>query len=140
MNRDALKAQLKTHEGIRKYPYVDTVGKTTIGVGRNLTDVGLRPKETEFLLDNDIDDVMTEIWRALPWFEGLSPNRQLVIADMVFNLGITKFLHFNATISAIRNGRFGVAADQMLESKWARQVGKAPGQRAHTLAQMMRAG
>jgi lysozyme len=136
MDRDALKAQLRKHEGVRNRPYRDTVGKVTIGVGRNLDDKGLRPSEIELLLDNDVDEVLDEIEKALPWFATLSEKRQRVIADMVFNLGITRFLEFKATISAIRNGRFGVAADQMLASKWARQVG----QRARDLAAMMRDG
>lgn len=136
MNRDALKLQLRKHEGVRAKPYRDTVGKVTIGVGRNLDDRGLKPSEIEMLLDNDVDDVLKDIELNLPWFATLSEARQLVIANMVFNLGITRFLQFNATISAIRNGRFGVAADQMLASKWARQVG----QRARDLAAMMRDG
>lgn len=140
MNRERLKVMLRLEEGVRKYPYVDTVGKATIGVGRNLTDVGLRAKEIDFLLDNDIDDVMHGIATYCPWFGMLSETRQLVVADMVFNLGIAKFLEFKRTIAAIRVGHYDAAADNMLDSKWSRQVGKAPGQRAYVLAQMMRAG
>jgi lysozyme len=136
MDRETLKTQLRQHEGVRNRPYRDTVGKVTIGVGRNLDDKGLKPKEIEFLLENDIDDVMTDIARTLPWFDGLSSRRQLVVADMVFNLGITRFLDFKRTIAAMAQGKYDLAADGMLESKWARQVG----QRAKTLAGMMRAG
>ena len=136
MDRQALKNQLRVHEGVRSRPYHDTVGKVTIGVGRNLDDKGLRPREIEFLLDNDVDEVMDEIAVELPWFESLSQARQLVVADMVFNLGMPRFLEFKATIRAIRSGNYSAAAEQMLQSKWARQVG----QRAKTLAGMMRAG
>jgi len=136
MDRQALKNQLRVHEGVRSRPYHDTVGKVTIGVGRNLDDKGLRPREIEFLLDNDVDEVMDEIAVELPWFESLSQARQLVVADMVFNLGMPRFLEFKATIRAIRSGNYSIAAEQMLQSKWARQIG----QRAKTLAGMMRAG
>lgn len=140
MNREKLKAQLKQHEGVRKYVYIDSVGVPTVGVGRNLQTIGLRPKEIDFLLENDIDDVMSDITKSCPWFAELSEARQIVIADMVFNLGISRFLEFKRTLAAIRAEHFDAAADNMLESKWARQVGKAPGQRAAILAQMMRAG
>lgn len=140
MDKEKLKDQLRIHEGRRKYPYEDTVGKITIGIGRNLTDVGLRQTEIEFLLDNDVDDALDDIDRECPWFAALSERRQLVVADMVFNLGIAKFLEFKRTIAAIKVGHWSAAADNMLESRWARQVGKAPGQRAAVLAEMMRAG
>lgn len=143
MNREALKAMLREEESTRKYPYDDATGKApvitgklSIGVGRNLTDKGLRPKEIDFLLENDIDEVMNEIAKALSWFDALSDNRQIVVADMVFNLGMPRFLEFKRTIASIAKGSYALAADQMLESKWARQVG----QRAVKLADMMRAG
>lgn len=136
MDRDVLKAQLRAHEGVRSNPYRDTVGKVTIGVGRNLDDKGLRPTEIAFLLANDVDEVMEEIALHLPWFDALSEKRQLVVADMVFNLGMPRFLEFKRMIAAINAGHYDVASTQMLESKWARQVG----QRAKTLAGMMSAG
>ncbi|MFA6168950.1 MAG: hypothetical protein WC700_20155, partial [Gemmatimonadaceae bacterium] len=56
--REIARKQLKIDEGIKPYPYTDSVGKLTIGVGRNLVDVGLRPKEIDFLLENDIDEAV----------------------------------------------------------------------------------
>lgn len=46
--------QLVRDEGLRLHPYIDSVGKLTIGVGRNLTDMGISQAETEMLLSNDI--------------------------------------------------------------------------------------
>ena len=54
MDKQRLIEQLRLHEGVEHKPYVDTVGKTTIGVGRNLDDVGLTDDEIDYLLDNDI--------------------------------------------------------------------------------------
>jgi lysozyme len=51
---DITKAQLRVDEAVRAKLYKDSVGKWTIGVGRNLDDVGLRPDEIDYLLDNDV--------------------------------------------------------------------------------------
>ena len=53
MNRDALISQLIIDEGIKLKPYTDSVGKLTIGVGRNLNDVGISEDEARFLLGNE---------------------------------------------------------------------------------------
>ena len=133
--------QLRLHEGERRKPYRDTVGKLTIGIGRNLDDKGLRRDEIEYLLANDIADSRADLDRYLPWWRGLDPVRQRVLIDMVFNMGAGSpkgggLLSFVNTLSEIRRGNYGIAADMMLASKWAAQVGR----RAVRLATMMRTG
>lgn len=133
--------QLRLHEGERRKPYRDTVGKLTIGIGRNLDDKGLRRDEIEYLLANDIADARADLDRYLPWWRGLDPVRQRVLIDMVFNMGAGSpgkggLLSFVNTLSEIRRGNYGIAADMMLASKWAQQVGG----RAVRLATMMRTG
>lgn len=133
--------QLRLHEGERKKPYRDTVGKLTIGIGRNLDDKGLRRDEIEYLLNNDIADARADLDRYLPWWRGLDPVRQRVLIDMAFNMGMGApnrggLLSFVNTLSNIRQGRYAEAADMMLASKWAQQVGR----RAVRLATMMRTG
>lgn len=135
MNVDALKVMLRAHEGVRTRPYHDTVGRITVGVGRNLDDKPLKPDEIEYLLDGDVQDVLAEC-RTFSWFVKLNEVRQLVIADMLFNLGFARFKAFSMTIAALERGDYDLAATNMLQSKWAVQVG----QRARDLAQMMRAG
>jgi lysozyme len=130
------KARLKLHEGLRLKPYKDTVGKLTIGYGRNLTDRGLTEVEAEFLLDNDIKGHSEELVKALPWLVDLDPARQAVLVDMAFNLGVPGLLKFKNTLRAVREGRFEDAAKGMLASKWARQVKG----RAVRLAQVMKTG
>ncbi len=132
-NLGALLTQLRAHEGVRSKPYRDTVGKLTIGVGRNLDDRGLSPEEIDFLLSNDIDDHWVELLTALPWVTRLSPTRQIVLLDMAFNLGVPGLLKFAHTLDSIKSGDYALAAKQMLQSKWARQVGP----RARRLSQMM---
>lgn len=136
MNRAQLKIELVRDEGLRLKPYRDTVGKVTIGVGRNLDDRGITEAEAAMLLDNDIRDVERELDAALPWFRSLSDTRQRVLANMGFNLGVPGLLKFHITLAFIQEGKFDEAADAMLKSKWARQVGA----RASRLASLMRAG
>jgi lysozyme len=131
-----LRKLLIKHEGIRYKAYRDTVGKLTIGVGRNLDDVGLSNIEAMLLLTNDIDRVCKEAIGAFPWFNSLNPARQDVFLEMLFNLGLTKFQGFVRMIDAARFGQYDRAADEMINSKWATQVGI----RAAELAYMMRYG
>lgn len=136
MNTDALAAQLTIDEGKRNKPYRDTVGKITIGVGRNLTDVGLSDDEITLLLANDIKRVCDELDSNLSWWRGMSEARQEALANMCFNLGIGALLGFKNTLDAMQEGRYDAAANGMLASLWARQVGA----RAQRLAEMMKNG
>lgn len=131
-----LTAQLIRHEGIRLKPYVDTVGKTTIGIGRNLDDVGISGEEAADMLDHDIARVEKEIEEWFPWAETLNDARQAVLMNMAFNMGIRGLSGFVQTLDAIESGRYGLAAEHMMASKWARQVGT----RAMELAEQMRTG
>jgi lysozyme len=136
VNRTALKVQLVKHEGLRLTPYRCTAGKLTIGVGRNLEDRGISEDEAAMLLDNDIMSVWKELSRVLPGFTSLDDTRQHVLMDMCFNLGTAGLLKFKAMLAAVEARDFDRAAAEMLDSAWARQVGK----RAQTLAQMMKTG
>ena len=136
MNLDLLKQELKIDEGIRNKPYVDTVGKTTIGVGRNLTDVGLSNEEVDYLLNNDINKASKQLFEALPWVVNLSDVRQRALVNMAFNLGIKGLLGFINTLNLIQNGKYEEASEAMLKSKWASQVGA----RAKRLSLMIKEG
>lgn len=139
-DRALLRAQLERDEGLRLTPYVDTVGKVTIGIGRNLDDTGISPLEARFLLENDIDRAVRDLAAAFPWFATLDPVRQAVLVNMCVNMGIgneTRGLRsFRHTLAAIARGDYDDAAQRMLASKWRRQVGK----RAERLAQQMATG
>jgi lysozyme len=116
-------------------PYLDTVGKTTIGVGRNLTDVGISDVECNLLLENDVIRSIMWLDRHLPWWRSLDAVRQRVMINMVFNMG-GKLLTFANTLAAMQRGDYEAAANSMLASKWATQVGA----RAQRLASMVRTG
>jgi lysozyme len=141
LNLLKLADQLILHEGMECFPYVDTVGKTTIGVGRNLTDRGLSQAECRYLLANDIDISINELKRNFNWFSKLDDTRQAVLVDLHFNLGINRLKTFKKTLRLIEDCMLGddlwdKVAEELLDSKWATQVG----QRAQTLARMLELG
>ena len=136
MDIDKLIAQLKVHEGVRSKVYLDTEGIDTIGVGRNLRDRGVSDDEIELMLANDIRDFQEEVERAFSWWSDLDDVRQRVVVDMAFNMGLGSLSKFVNTLSHIENGRYEEAGVEMLDSKWARQVGD----RANVLSNMMKTG
>lgn len=160
LNREVLKAELRRDEGEKLRVYKCTEGFDTIGCGRNLDAVGLSLAEqlalgctvaevkkkgitkaqSDLLLDNDIDRSIADLDRVLNWWRQLDPVRQRVLINMCFNMGIGNgrngLTSFRNTLRYIQNGEYGHAADNMLASKWARQVGN----RAVRLAELMRLG
>jgi lysozyme len=133
-NLGRFRDMLIRHEGRRLKPYKDTVGKLTIGVGRNLDDVGISEQESNLLLFNDIGRVAKEATDTFTWFKSLSQVRQDVILSMLFNMGMNGLQGFHEMLSDIYRGNFAGAAEEMLKSLWAKQVGP----RAIELAFMMK--
>lgn len=131
-----LKAMLLRHEGFRRIPYRDTKGKLTIGIGRNLQDVGISQDEAFTLLSNDIMRAAQAARQAFHWFGNLDPVRQDVVVSMIFNMGLSKFREFENTIAAIEKGDYSLASVEMLDSEWHIEVKN----RAKELSEMMKTG
>jgi lysozyme len=129
-------SQLRRDEGVRPFPYTDTAGKLTIGVGRNLTDDGLSNDEIEYLLDADVDKAGRNLRTRLPWLTNLDVVRQGVLLNMCFNLGFSKLEEFSKFLAACAQGDWATAAEEMKNSAWAREVGD----RAVRLEEQMRTG
>lgn len=129
-----LRDLLIKHEGIKGKVYYDSEGVATVGVGRNLEDVGVSYDEAMLMLDNDIKRVLYACWHEFPWFADLTEPRQNVVASMVFNLGLEGFKKFKKMIAAIEKEDWTEAACQMIDSRWAAQVKG----RAVELANMMK--
>lgn len=129
-----LRKQLIAHEGLRLFPYHDTRGKLTIGVGRNLDDTGISEPEAVYLMMNDLARVDAQLSYRFPWYSSLAGPRRYAVVDMAFNLGAVGFGRFKRMIQGIQTGDWDYAAQSALDSKWASQVG----QRAETVAKMMR--
>jgi lysozyme len=125
--------QLRRDEGSRQFPYKDTKGKLTIGVGHNLTDKGLNEVAIDFILKLDVGEVREALSAALPWFTTLSDARQGVLLNMGFNLGIAGLLAFHRTLGFMEASDWNSAANEMLQSKWALDVGT----RASRLAEQL---
>ena len=123
MMREKLKEILIQDEGMVLTPYLDSVGKLTIGVGRNISDNGITEDEALYILDNDIQSVLRfcEVFFRSIWND-LSEARKIVLASMVFNLGGTRIQSFKRMIQALYDKDYHQASAQMLDSKWAKQV------------------
>lgn len=134
---DPILADLKRDEGLSLKPYRDSVGKLTIGYGRNLDDVGISEDEAAVLLDHDIAQAVAELDRALPWWRELPLSSQRGLTNMCFNLGMTRLAGprgFKNMLTALEAGDGQRAADEALDSKWAGQVGE----RAQRIASLYR--
>ena len=128
--------QLIRDEDEKHFPYRCTAGKLTIGIGRNLEDKGISHEESVFLLENDLKQIYEQLRSTFDWFERLSIIRASVVLNMCFNLGILGFSKFKKTIKYLEDEDFTNAADEMLDSRWANQVGR----RAVRLSEQMRSG
>lgn len=136
MNRARLAKQLEIDEGKRAKMYQDTVGKWTAGVGRNLSDRAFSEDEIQLMLSNDIDLAAKDVRHLVPGFDQLSDVRQEVLINMSFNLGFARLSGFKRFLAAVSASEFAEASVEMLDSKWAQQVGA----RAQRLSKAMRTG
>ncbi len=130
-----LKDWIKKCEAFRSHPYLDTVGKITIGWGRNIDDNGISKEEADYLFDNDFNRCKAEL-APFPWYVNQPQNVQDALMNMCFNIGIGRLLGFRKMIAALIVKDYTKAAIEALDSKWATQVG----QRAKDVALMIRQG
>jgi len=121
---DELKEMLIKNEGMKLHPYQCTANKTTIGVGRNLTDNGITSAEAEQMLANDMDNVFADLDRNIPFWQSLPYNVRLVLCDMCFNLGIKRLCRFTKMLEAMEERDFELAAEELIDSNYAKQVKK----------------
>lgn len=130
-----LKKSLINHEGFKRFPYTDTTGNITIGIGYNVTTRGLDDDWINAQYEKDVNYFYTNLNNDFPWFERLNEDRQIVLIDMCF-MGYKKFKSFQKLIAALSRDDYKQAALEMLDSNWATQVKN----RATTLAHGMLTG
>ena len=135
MTDDLVDCLIKKHEGLRLKPYKDTTGNITIGYGCNLSK-GISKEIANILYYYDKEIATSDAIDIFENFELLNEVRRAVLIDMAYNLGKTRLSTFKKMIAAVYNFDFEVAAMEMLDSKWADQVG----QRAISLSVMMSSG
>lgn len=136
MDMSKLIDTLRRHEGVKNTLYKCTSDKWTIGVGRNLEDVGLSEEEIDFLLLNDIIRTKDLMDNYMPWHKDLDEVRQEALINFVFNVGIGTAMKFKNGMSSLEEGDYPSAAAHMLDSAWAKQVGD----RAIEITQMIETG
>jgi lysozyme len=120
---DKLENMLIRHEGLKLKPYKCTAGKLTIGIGRNIEDNGITEAEARMMLRYDIEVARSPLLK-FKWFTELNQPRQDAIINLVFNLGLPRFLKFKKTISYLQKHDYEGAATEMINSTWAKQVGE----------------
>lgn len=146
MNLDTLGKRLSIEEGESLVLYLDTKGILTGGKGHNfiarpaygLTQVGdrLTQEQEDALFAEDVQDACAQLSYYLPWWKNLDSDRQNVMLDLCFNMGINTLCTFHNTLSYVKNGMWEQAAEGMAHSLWAEQVGP----RAAWLENAMRKG
>ena len=134
-----IEQELIKDEGLALAPYFDTKGNLTVGVGHKLKcDCG--PITLEYagkLLADDIKMATDAIRRNISYFSELNEERRFVLINMCFQMGISGLLGFKKMLLALENKEYSIAADEMLDSKWARS--DSPN-RAKRLAKIMKTG
>lgn len=128
----------KDFEGLRLKPYRCSAGKLTIGYGRNIEDIGISKEEAYMMFESDFNRAMEDAKKLCEAFNinyrHLSESRFYVLTDMMFNLGYDRLSKFKKMLTALSKSDYDSAAKEMLDSKWAKQVGK----RATFLESLMR--
>ena len=112
---------VKRHEGEVLNPYKDSRGILTIGVGHNL-EMGISKAASDFIFKEDMDKAEALLKERCPVFDKLDANRQIVLIDLCFNLGISGLLGFKKMLAALNEGNWNKAAAELMNSKYAKQV------------------
>ena len=139
MNNNKLIEMLKRHEGVETHAYKCSASKITVGVGRNIDPkggIGLTEDEIDYLLQNDIDRIISELDFQYEWFSDLNEARKAAMIDISFNLGQTRLRKFEKALTAMSQNNWDKAADEFMDSKWSNQVGN----RAKELTAIIRIG
>ena len=134
MNVTTLMKELMLDEGYKQEIYADPLGHLTFGVGHLVTkndeehgkEAGtpVTKERIEECLQQDIKIVFNELDLNEPWWRSLDSNRQRVVANMCFNLGYPRLKKFKKFIYAMQISQWEKAAEEMMDSKWATQVGE----------------
>lgn len=150
MDRQKLIADLISDEGLKLFPYICPSGKNTVGVGKNIDDnpltlteliyLGIKERKPEdvlnklkqsgitkgdaiYLLENDIENVEKQLINNFSWYEAAPEEVQRAIANLCFNIGISRLLQFKNTLLFLKRKQYEEASVEILKSKWSTQVG-----------------
>jgi len=136
MNIERLRKQLIKHEGVEYTLYKCPADQWTLGVGRNVQSRGISHETAMQMLDEDIDICINELQQTVSYWDDLPERVKEALINLCFNMGISRLMAFKKTFGYLREGMYEKAADELLESRYANQVG----QRAIDVANMIREG
>lgn len=132
MNIDKLREELKIDEGVKYEIYLDHLGLPTFGIGHLVLDsdiecgqeVGTPVSEQRVneCFASDVNVVCADCKIIYPAFETLPEEVQLIIANMMFNMGRPRLSKFKGMKAGIDSQDWNKAADEMVDSVWYRQV------------------
>ena len=144
VNIEALRDQLKIDEGIVYEIYNDHLGYPTFGIGHLITEsdpengepVGTSVSEERCYdaFDKDVEIVLGDCKKLYDDFDDLPEEVQQIVANMMFNMGLTRLSKFRGMKAGVDSQDWGRAADEMVDSRWYNQVTT----RAERLVQRMR--
>lgn len=132
MNIDKLREELKVDEGVKYEIYLDHLGLPTFGIGHLVLDsdvehgqeVGTPVSEDRVIeaFASDVDVVLKDCTILYPDFETLPEEVQLIIANMMFNMGRPRLSKFKGMKAGVDGRDWHKAAKEMVDSNWYRQV------------------
>ena len=132
MNIDKLREELKIDEGVKYEIYLDHLDLPTFGIGHLVlpsdpecgAKIGTPVPEDRVneCFASDTDSVLKDCKLLFPSFEVLPEEVQLIIANMMFNMGRPRMSGFKKFIAAIEISNWQEAANQMIDSRWYNQV------------------
>lgn len=132
MNIDQLREELKVDEGVKYEIYLDHLGLPTFGIGHLVLDsdpeygeeVGTPVSEDRVIeaFNQDVETVLSDCNTLYDDFSDLPEEAQLIIANMMFNLGRPRLSKFKGMKAGVDARDWKKAADEMVDSAWYRQV------------------
>ena len=138
-HRELVMGQLRRDEGVIRHAYQDSEGYWTIGCGRLIDKRlggGLRDDEIDYLLTNDVAEAEKVAKRLFTSFDRISDARKAALINLSFNLGMNRLAGFVRFKEALEAQAWEQAAAELMDSKWATQVGD----RAKRIAKAIKEG
>lgn len=111
-------------EGLELKMYLDSKGIPTIGRGHNLRDVPITQRAADVIFEDDCDTHWQSLVQGIPWVRGLDSARQAAMFDLAYNMGIQTLLTFHQFLNYMKSGQYDTAAQDLLQTPYASQVGK----------------
>lgn len=113
---------IKHHEGFVEHVYDDSLGIPTIGYGFAIKDLVLEEDLCDEILLRKLRILGKSVIGKFPFFDSLPSDCKTVLMEMCYQLGVTGVSKFKKALKAMEDGDWEKAADEMLDSKWAKQT------------------